>query len=353
MKRIVMIGTSRTTMGGISSVVRTLEEGGLFSRCQITYIATHTDGSRGAKLFAAMQGWLAYMARLMTGRVGLLHVHLSSRASFWRKSFFILPSYLFKVPVVLHLHGGEFHLFYGQECSAPCRRFIRYVFERAARVVVLSKSWQAWVRDNFPRARVGLIYNPVSLPPIVHRESSPETVLFLGRLGERKGVYHLIAAAHALLRDYPRLVLWLGGDGEVEDGRALARQLGIEDHIEFLGWVSGEGKRSRLQQAAVYALPSYNEGLPMSVLEAMAYGLPVVATPVGGIPEAVSDGVEGFLVPPGDEAALADRLRRLLDDEELRRRMGAAARAKVERCFSTEVVVPQFEALYAELLGTK
>jgi len=91
--------------------------------------------------------------------------------------------------------------------------------------------------------------------------------------------------------------------------------------------------------------------LPMSILEAMAHGLPVVATSVGGIPEAVSDGVEGFLVPPGDVAALEDRLQRLLSNKALRRQMGEAARRKVERLFSAEVVVPQLEALYSELIG--
>jgi glycosyltransferase involved in cell wall biosynthesis len=99
----------------------------------------------------------------------------------------------------------------------------------------------------------------------------------------------------------------------------------------------------------LYALPSYNEGLPMSVLEAMAAGLPVLATPVGGIPEAVSDGVEGFLVAPGDVAALAARLAQLLQDDGLAQRMGAAARRKVETTFSSQAVLPHVEKMYQEL----
>lgn len=348
-----MIGTSRTTMGGISSVVQELEEGGLFDRCPVRYIDTHTDGSVARKLIVALRGWLTFMQILVMGKVGLLHVHLSSRASFWRKLLFILPSQVVCIPIVLHLHGSEFHLFYESECGTLRRRLIRYVFEHAARVVVLSNSWKEWVQNKFPKAKVQLINNSVRLPHVSYCERDHSTVLFLGRLGERKGGFHLIAAVSQIVHDFPNLKLWLGGDGEVEKGRILSREVGIEERVEFLGWVTGEEKQNRLQQAAIFVLPSYNEGLPMAVLEAMGHGLPVISTPVGGIPEAISDGVEGFLVPPGDEAALAERLRRLLSDKELRRKMGEAARVKVEKHFSTEVVVPQFEALYAELLSKK
>lgn len=348
-----MIGTAPTTQGGISSVVRALEAGGLFARCGVDYLATHTDGSTWRKLAIAVRAWLAYLPRLLGGRVALLHVHVSSRASFWRKSAFILPTRLLGVPYVLHLHGSEFHLFTERECGPRRRRFIRWVFERAARVVVLSPGWRTWVATQFPKARVQVIYNPVALPTACAQPGQSGAVLFLGRLGERKGVFHLIAAAAGLAPAFADLRLWLGGDGAVETARQQAAALGLAERVELLGWVTGADKASRLQRAALFALPSYNEGLPMSVLEAMSYGLPVLATPVGGIPDAIEDGVEGFLVPPGDEAALADRMRRLLADPDLRQRMGEAARRKVARLFSTEVVVPQFEALYAELLGAE
>ena len=131
--------------------------------------------------------------------------------------------------------------------------------------------------------------------------------------------------------------------------RVRAEELGIADHVELLGWVRGEDKERLLATAVLYVLPSYNEGLPVSVLEAMAAGLPILTTPVGGIPEAVTDGVEGFLVEPGDVRTLADRLERLLADADLARRMGVAARHKVEAAFSANAVVPQLEAMYAAM----
>jgi glycosyltransferase involved in cell wall biosynthesis len=126
----------------------------------------------------------------------------------------------------------------------------------------------------------------------------------------------------------------------------------MRDRVEVLGWITGADKLTRLQQAAVFALPSFSEGLPMGLLEAMAAGLPVLATPVGGIPEVITDGVEGFLVDPGDVGALTDRLSRLLSDENLRGRMGRAARHKAEALFTVDVILPQLEQLYTRLGAT-
>jgi glycosyltransferase involved in cell wall biosynthesis len=353
MKKIVMVGTHRDTMGGVSSVVRVLEAGGLFDRCGIHYIASHADGSARHKLVVASRAWFGFLRMVIKRQVSLLHVHLSSRASFWRKLQFIWLARLAGIPVVVHLHGAEFRIFTDEECGPIGRRLVRFVFDGAAAVLVLSESWKAWVDARFPGAKSRVLYNPVM--PVRHRAltSASGRVLFLGRLGQRKGVAHLIAAAANVTPLVPDLELWLGGDGDPSELRARAAALGLGQQTAFLGWVSGEEKHRRLSEAAVFVLPSYNEGLPMAVLEAMAYGLPVISTPVGGIPEAITDGVEGYLVAPGDEATLADRLSRLLRDAGLRHRMGAAGRAKVESKFSAATAVAQLEALYADVLRNR
>ena len=352
--RILMVGTALETQGGVSSVVNVLRDSGLFERFGIEYIASHGDGGATRKLATAIIGWLRCMARLLGGRVAVLHVHMASRASFWRKLLFILPAFALGVPVIVHLHGAEFRRFYSEESLVLVRRLIRYVFEKAARVIVLSEGWKAWASSAFPQARVVSVYNPVVLPELPAfeaRESS--TLLFLGRLGARKGALDLIEAMARIRESFPTARLWMGGDGDVEGGRRRAATLGLAGQVELLGWVRGAEKQVLLEKATVYVLPSYNEGLPMSVLEAMSAGLPVVSTPVGGIPEAVTDGVEGYLVQPGDIDRLSECLARLLGDADLRRRMGEAGRRKVERLFSADVVIPQFEDVYAELLGKK
>ena len=345
-----MLGTSLDTRGGISSVVRVYEQYGLFERFGIRYIATHCDGSALRKLWCAMSALGSYAVALLR-RPALVHVHVASRASFWRKSTFFLLAFLFDVPAVLHLHGGGFAVFYDKECGPLRKRFVRFVYNRCQRVLVLSAAWQKWVLQMCSNPNVVSIYNPVLVPDQTPswENRTPGSVLFLGRLGPGKGSYDLLNAAARVAATRPDLRLLLGGDGEVAEVRVRAEELGIADHVELLGWVRGEDKERLLATAVLYVLPSYNEGLPVSVLEAMAAGLPILTTPVGGIPEAVTDGVEGFLVEPGDVRTLADRLERLLADPDLARRMGVAARHKVEAAFSANAVVPQLEAMYAAM----
>lgn len=345
--RILMLGTSLDTRGGISSVVRVYQRHDLFGRFRIRYITTHCDGSWAKKLGCALAAMGAYVAALARGP-GLVHVHVASRASFWRKSPFILLAFLLQLPVVLHLHGAEFALFYDRECGRLQRSFVTFIFNHCTRVIVLSGAWATWVRSMCRNPRVISIYNPVVLPAKLQdwQNRTPGTVLFLGRLGHRKGTYDLIEAAARIGAAHPNLRILLGGDGDVDSAREHAAMLGIADKIDFLGWVRGEDKERLLAKAVLYVLPSYNEGLPVSVLEAMAAGLPILSTPVGGIPEAVTDGVEGFLVEPGNVSALADRLHLLLSDPQLARRMGQAARHKVDVVFSSNVVMPQLEAAY-------
>lgn len=348
-KSIVMLGTDFRTMGGVASVVNVYRDAGLFERFPIKYLPTHCDGNAVAKLKVMLGAWLRLMVMLLQGSVGLVHCHTASRASFWRKTLFLLPAFAAGAPVVLHLHGAEFAIFFEKESGPLRQRFIRWVFNRCRHVVVLSSAWKIWAESVGVVAPVTAIYNPVLLPaPNAWERRRAGDLLFLGRLGERKGSYDLLAAVARLpdnAADGVRLLM--GGDGALEAMRKRAEALHLGDKLHLLGWVGGQDKQALLASAWAYCLPSYNEGLPMSVLEAMAAGLPIISTPVGGIPEAITDGVEGFLVEPGDADHLARCIASLVGDEALARRMGAAARRKVELCFSSAAVLPQVERIYS------
>lgn len=350
MKRILMIGTSLRTMGGIAAVVNVYASAGLLERFQVRYLATHRDGGKAAKLARMLSAYGRFLQALLCGQIGLIHVHVASRASFWRKSYFFLLAFLFRVPAILHLHGGGFAMFY-DECGPLRRWLIRFIFDHADRVLVLSEGWRAWARTISRNPHIEPLFNPVVMPAeaVPWQARAHGDILFLGKLGKAKGIDDLLDATPALLPACPQARLLLGGDGEQAQARQRADTLGLGEHVQILGWVGPDAKRALLASAGIYVLPSYIEGLPMSVLEAMAAGMPVVTTPVGGIPEAVADGVEGFLVPPGDVAALTDRLRRLLTDDALAARMGAAGRHKVATTFSTDVILPRLERIYMEL----
>ena len=351
MKKILMVGTSLNPMGGIAAVARVYESAGLFERYRVHYLATHCDGGPVAKLRIMFCAYARFLGMLLTGQVGLIHVHVASRASFWRKSGFFLLAFLCRVPSILHLHGGGFAAFYERQCGPLRRAYIRYIFNHASRVLVLSSGWQAWVRGMSRNAHVEIMFNPVALPPIPTPWSARQagSVLFLGKLGQAKGVYDLLQACAELTQRCPSLHLALGGDGDRSALQQQADALGVARHVDLLGWVQGEQKTRLLNSCRIYVLPSYFEGLPMSILEAMACGVPVIATAIGGIPEAIQDGVEGYLLAPGDVNGLAERIARLLSDDALAQSMGAAARSKVERQFSTAAVMPRLEQIYNDL----
>jgi glycosyltransferase involved in cell wall biosynthesis len=344
-----MIGADPRGQGGIAAVASLLEQSGLFASCNIRYLASHSTGGRRKKLLIAMRAWFTFVASILMGRVGLLHVHMASRASFWRKFAFIAVAYCARVPVVIHLHGGEFHVFYGAESSRVVRRVIRGVFERADKVVVLSAWWQEWVKSTFSRANVVTLYNPAPLPVRSIDPRDCATLLFLGRIGKAKGVFDLLEAISRLADRYPQVKLLLCGDGDLAEAQAVSTRLGINARVAFMGWVQGAAKATLLRTATVFVLPSYNEGLPMSVLEAMSYGMPIIASRVGGVPEAIDNEMDGLLIKPGDVDALTASLNRLLADKGLRHRLGEAARSKVERAFSIDVVAPKIKEIYAQL----
>lgn len=348
---LVMVGTSRITKGGISSVVRSYEAAGLFDRWNVEYVESHCDGSvvrKGAKFACA----LARHARLLVRRPSLVHLHLASRGSFLRKIFFAVSSVWASVPYIVHLHGAEFDAFFERECGPVGRALVRWMFHRAARVIALSDSWKRWIEVACPGSRVVVLRNPVAIDnPPATGDRAADVLLSLGRLGERKGTFELVEALGRLQSRGIRARLWLGGDGDIGRVRAAAVAAGVVDSVEFLGWVDGAEKADRLSRATVFALPSRHEGQPISVLEAMGAGLPVVSTVVGGIPDAVRDGIDGFLVDVGDVGALTDRLERLLCDTCLAQTMGANGRKRALERFSTSAVLPLVDRLYADVAG--
>lgn len=351
-KKILMVGTSFETMGGISTVVNSYRLSGLFDRRLVTYITTHSDGSAIKKLFISVFSLVNYVFCLFFGSYDLIHIHVSSRASFWRKALFILMAKIFKKKIIFHLHGSEFRQFFDDELSPFSRRIALFIINKPDVILALSVSWGEWLNSRVSGPKVIILENSI-VPSLLSERLTKNQgqILFLGRIGERKGFWDLLAALKQLVDKGYEFKLLAGGDGEVEKAKSLVIDYGLQDKVEFLGWVRSKQKLELLASSSIFLLPSYNEGMPMSVLEALSAGLPVISTNVGGIPEQVADGVEGYVIAPGDVAALTQSLMMLLDSSDLQERMSRACVEKFERCFSTDVVLPKLEKIYDDLLS--
>jgi len=347
-RRIVMLGTSFETHGGISSVVNAYRAAGLFARWPITYVQTHCDGLRFSKWSCAIGAFFSMLFLIARHPAAVLHVHAASRASFWRKAVLMSLARLAGWPIVFHLHGGGFAKFH-RECRPWQRRIVRNFLDNAACIITVSERWQAWMRQVTTNPRVTSIPNPVELPKSVPVARPGALVAFMGRIEGTKGIFDLIEAVNEVRETLPGVRLECAGDGDIEGALRHVAVRGIRANVHFPGWLSQRRREELLRRATVFVLPSHAEGLPMSLLEAMAAGCPVIATSVGGIPDLITDGVNGLLVPAGDRDALALALHRLLIDRELAERLGAVARDTIRRRFTTEHALERLDQVYAGL----
>ncbi|KAA1189949.1 glycosyltransferase family 4 protein [Pseudohalioglobus sediminis] len=348
MDRTTIITLSTKGPGGIRTVVENYISVGLYEDYDHHWIATHDIGSVFSRLMIFARS-IFQLLRLLP-RKPILHIHVASYGSFFRKWLLTLIGKVFGCKVILHLHGSEFKVFYSS-ASTVTKEMVKSTFHRADVVIVLSESWKAYVLSIADNAEIEVVNNFVPQIPIdaAKSDSSQFAVLFMGKLGERKGVYDLISAVGRIAQQIPDSVFYLCGDGEIEKVNEEIAAAGLADFFSVEGWIGIEDKADYYSKADVFLLPSYNEGLPMSILEAMSSALPLIATPVGGIPEVIESGANGLLVEPGDIDGLAQAILSLFRDVESRNHLGQAALRCYQERYCPEVIVPKLKSIYLNL----
>ena len=348
-KKIVMLSTSIDSAGGIAAVVSVYRDENLFKDCSIEHISTHVYGSKARKLYTLITALIRFLFLLISDSVAAVHAHTASRSSFWRKFIFFSLTRIFRKPYLFHLHGGGFNKFYWLESGLATRSAIKFVLDKSHSVIVLSQRWKTDISKITSNENILVVHNPVLLPELRDDVKIEHSILYLGFINKQKGIYDLLLAMKKVFSQYPDIRLLAGGTGEVEKVKVLVDELGLNNNVKFLGWIMGDEKSYYLSQAQLFILVSYYEGLPMSLLEAMSYSLPVITSPVGGIPEAVDEGVEGFLIKPGDIKSIGTALDKLLSDPELRVRMGKAGRERIENEYTPSVIFPVLKSIYKKI----
>lgn len=347
--KVLMVGPDLSLHGGIVSVVQGYLDGGLPEACDaFKYLGTGVGHSKLGKSFAFSRALARYAMTMPS--YDIVHLHISARGSYRRKSIMARIAHKAGKRVILHDHDGEFKKAF-EESDDAYRRDVRETFGIADRVVVLSEEWRDYFAENVcDPGKIDVVYNGVKVPDKPCSPCSRQDVLFLGRLDARKSPDVLLRASREVLDCFPDTKIVFGGDGEVEKNKQLAEELGIADRCEFHGWVAGDKREALFERAAVYCLPSKNEGMPMSVLEAMARGIPSIATSVGGIPQVIRDGVNGYLMPVDDESKLSGLLCTLMGSKDLRLSIGRAGRSTISGKFNVERNVDAIVQLYKELV---
>lgn len=277
--------------------------------------------------------------------IRIVHVHAASDISFCRKSIFIVIAKLFGKKVIFHSHGGELKVYTSRH---PI--FVKKIISQCDCIIALSKSWQEWFIETFNHPNVVVIKNVIAAPEIKKIEKDGKLrLLFLGRLGKGKGFYDLIDVLHEHSAEFEkRLEVLFGGDGEVEETISLIKEYQLGNIAKYQGWVNPEKRSFLLNLCDVYILPSYYEGLPISILEAMSYSLPVISTNVGGIPEIVKNNENGFLIEPGDKQGIYKAICFFMNNRNCMPEFGKKSHELVEEHFP-EFVEKQLNDLYSTL----
>lgn len=347
--KLLMVGVDKSTGGGMWTVAENYIRSSAFrAAVDLTYIPSAVTGSIPKRLLFTARAYIRILIRLMGDRYDILHVHMAEKGSVYRKAIVMCMAKLFRCRILLHMHGAEFEDWY-RHSGALNRRFVQRILNTADRVVILGRYWEGFL-SSLLRApeKLSVVYNAVPVPEKRQYNRQAKNFLFLGVAGKRKGIPDLLSALKCADRELDRDVrLIICGPDETGVEEEI-RQIGLSHRAEYRGRIPAEERDALFSDIAVNVLPSYHEGLPMTILETMAYGIPNIATAVAAVPEAVDAG-NGILITPGDVRALTDALILLSSDEELRLKKSVRAYETARQKFSLDGHITEIIQRYREL----
>jgi glycosyltransferase involved in cell wall biosynthesis len=347
--RVLFVGEDiRHSKGGIVTVMKQLlHHQSLNKEVHYKTVFTTGDGfSRTRRMFGWLKAYVRFIYYLPS--IDMIHIHHASNLNFWLTAGMVYLAKLCGRKVILHNHGADFKVFY--ERSTPLKRkcIIRSLSKANANIV-LSESWLAWYRSIAPNANWLLLPNSVDIPADVQVKTlnnSGVVLVYLARIEERKGFFDMMDMLPGLFEKYPDCKLCIAGQGDIEMVKNLVRQKNLDDKIKILGYVNHSERDSLLRYGHILLLPSYDEGMPMSLLEAMSYGLVPVTTAVGGIPDVIHHGVNGILLKPGDKMALLSSLESLIGDPCRFGQMSRNAYYTITEYFNTDSYIDKLTGIY-------
>lgn len=356
--KICMIVQQRDVRGGIAAVTEGYYNSKLEDDYAITFIESYCNGSKIKKLNKFIKAYFCFR-KVLAGKnkPALVHMHTSFGPSFYRSIPFVNLCCAYNIPIINHIHGAEFDSFY-LAASDSKKRLVRKIYNKCTFLIVLSKEWKQNISMITDANKIEVIENysvpmPVNtIKPLFSERFNKKQVLFLGEIGQRKGGFDIPEVIANVCTSIPDAKFVIAGDGNIDDISKIQSLIPSQfaANVSFPGWVRGTAKEKLLRESAVYFLPSYQEGMPMSVLDAMGYGLPIVSTNVGGIPKLVETNVNGKLCKPGDVSAMSLALIEILSNKNIQTSEGISSLNIIENKYSLNLHIKKLEQLYQQLL---
>jgi glycosyltransferase involved in cell wall biosynthesis len=312
---------------------------------ELTSVSTVSQHTGSVRLMAFPLAIARLTWMFIISKPAAVHVHTASWGSFPRKRLVVGLAHLFGVPVILHIHGGAFARYLQQRSSRE--QAVRRTLQRCCVVIALSEQLKERLLALVPDADIRVIPNSVDIPVSPAHNTSSAHMIFVGRPVSEKGIYELLDAMSGIVEQYPAATLEIAGNDEGGGLASRLRDLALEGNVRMCGWLGSAALHEAYSRSSIFVLPSHIEAMPVSLLEAMSYGLACVATPVGAVPDIITDGDNGIIIPVNDSRALTAALKTLLADEQLRFDLGEHARATIIAHYSLARTADLIGGVYA------
>lgn len=285
--------------------------------------------------------------------IQIVHIHGASNGSFVRKYILFIPiKFVFNKKIIYHLHGGGFQKFFKMSPNVVQKLIIHFI-NNSDTIICLSREWKEFLLSNFKPKNVYIINNVIETPDSSFKNkntSSKIVFLFLGKIEQDKGVFDLldiISENRIYFKD--KMLLQIGGNGEISKLLNYINSNQLNHLVQYIGWITNSQKNQVFQNSDVFILPSYFEVQPVSILEAMSYGLPVISTNVGGIPEIVEENTNALLSAPGDKTKLMEHMSYFLENNPSIKVFGSNSQKLVETYYP-KCVFREINSVYEQLL---
>jgi glycosyltransferase involved in cell wall biosynthesis len=341
--KVLLVAHTGYPWGGVSQIYTDLLETELLQKVDLAFFESSPNkrsfSSTGSinrqNIFGFLIVCINYIKVIFHEKPSIVHIASAYGFSFLKHSFLIIIAKLWGCKVILAPHCS-ISVFIPK--SKVFFLWMKFVLNLCDGLIVLSGEWLR-IKEIAPNPKIFLLKNAINLQKYlelirsIKKQNEKVGIIYLGHIGSEKGIMDLIQAVKTInMRAIIGFELWIYGEdlhpGEIDDAKELAESLIIDSYIIFSEPVFGDKKLKVFQEADIYVLPSYHEGMPISIIEAMGAGLAIIATNVGGIPDLIEDGRTGLLVPPGDVDKLANALIKLITEPDLRLEMGLAGRSK-------------------------
>lgn len=349
---VLMVGVDKTSIGGMLTVVENYWNSEFFcKKTNLRYIPSVINKSPLIKILYFFIAFLRIFACILLHQIDIVHIHMAERTSVYREGLVAKLSKMLRCKVIIHMHGADIETWYNS-LDAKRKSITRFFIGCADKVIVLGENWRCFMEKIVPeKSQIEVVYNAVPTPSRNMYNSRTRNIIFLGMIIPRKGIIDLLEAVKMIEKKLPQDVrILLYGDDKNKNINTLISERNLQNRVSFCGWLERKDKSSCFESAMINILPSYHEGLPMSILETMAYGIPNISTTIAAIPEVITDGKNGLLVKPGDVSSLAQNILSLATDEKLREKYSNASYETICKNFSIEKHLNHIISLYEKVL---